>query len=79
MWFWGLTKTTHGAKITKGSTAKGPVHMDCSEYLSRSDPLTLPGRESPSGIVRVRRAGIFEEPSGTVGRKAATEDKRGYK
>ncbi len=49
--------------------------MDCSEYLSRSDLLTLPEGEGPSGIACVRQAGIFEEPFGMVGRKAATEDK----
>jgi len=49
--------------------------MDCSEYLSRSDLLTQPEGEGPLGVLCVRQAGIFEEPTGKVGRKAAREDK----
>ena len=49
--------------------------MDCSEYLSRSDLLTQPGREGPSGVICVGQAGIFEEPFDRVGRNAAREDK----
>jgi hypothetical protein len=49
--------------------------MDLSEYLSRSDSLTLPEGGASSGVVCVRRAGILEELVVTNGRIAAREDK----